>query len=113
MGEKKCVVVSGASDDLCEIGGDFNEEFCDSGAGRVFGLLFDDGSKVDVQYTGGVWKVTPVKIAEGTTATMLYTADEGSEDRGEGYTDRLELIGPFTEVACRMRQAATHTEKRG
>lgn len=89
------VVVTGASDDLIEIGGDIVEEFQAYDGEHFVG--FSDGTLLRVEFTrAGVWRITPV--VEGSGSLAIVQAPEGDEDN---YTDRAELVptsGPITWV---------------
>ena len=93
------IKVYGASDDLIEIEGDINEEFDVYNQDSL--LTFDDGTVLSVKYNNdGVWKIERTK--EGTaTYCKLYEVDAGSENRGEGYTDIVTLVGRITSVGIK------------
>jgi hypothetical protein len=90
------IKVYGASDDLIEIEGDIREEF-DTYDAENF-LTFNDGTVLHVKYDDpGIWKVNRVQNGSATYC-KIYEADEGSEERGEGYTDIVTLVGAIKSV---------------
>lgn len=83
MVSTRCVVVTvtGASDDLIEVGGAIGEEFPfytpQGSRGRDEGklLVFSEGTVLRVKYDG-LWRVT--RVAEGSAE---FSKKEGSEER--------------------------------
>lgn len=76
--------ISGASDDLIEIGGDIREEFYaelgDDGGKRNY-LAFSDGTILSIVYSDeGIWRIAPIHngaakfdLTQGTDADTDYT----------------------------------------
>jgi hypothetical protein len=83
------ITVSGASDDIIEIGGDITEEFYYTGdrpnAGDL--LAFSDGTILRIKFDNdrGGWRITPV--ARGTSESVIEQAPETEEDA----TDRATI----------------------
>jgi len=70
------IQVSGWSDDLIEIDGDWQDEIgC---YGQIVNIEFDDGTEIEVKYDEGAWKVKVLR--------------EGSADHR---TERLEKNGDY------------------
>ena len=97
--------ISGASDDLIEIDGDWSEELQFNGAeshaedGGVSAMVCSDGSMWKVLYDGQ-WRFLPV-----LKGSVPYTKDEAEgEDAGQrpdgtaGYSDRLTFHGEIRWV---------------
>lgn len=99
------IEIFGASDDLIEIRGSLgDDEFGAYDAGKH--LIFSDGSILFVKYIEGVWRVKPVKIAEGSTFKNV----EAPADNEDNYSDRATLSGNITSVKCRASIKPTKDE---
>ena len=77
------IQVSGCSDDLVEIDGDWQDEIgC---FGQIVNIEFDDGTEIEVKYDDGAWKVKVLR--EGS-------ADHRTEklvDNGDYYSDLFTI----------------------
>ena len=97
------ITISGASDDLIEIGGDFREEFQAYGHdddGLI--VVVGDGSIFDVTYDGE-WRITPRVMNPTTTYkhTPSIGPDGDNHPGGEsGYSDIVTLEGDLRWVLC-------------
>lgn len=96
------VTIYGSSDDVIALDGAIREEIDVSGDadGRHY-LAFSDGSIISIIYTDegdGIWRVTPVRIADGAT----FTNTQAPLDDETVYSDVATLTsdGPFHAVVC-------------
>lgn len=88
----KTIIISGASDDLIEIDGDFKEEYYYNENGNY--LIFSDGSVIEVNYTnGGIWRLE--RIIEGSAEFKRKKAVSADSDE---YSDIVTLIGQISWV---------------
>ena len=87
---KRTVIVTGASDDVIDIAGDFYEEFPlkDHADGDL--LAFSDGTVLRVQLGPDAWRITPVVIG-----AALQHIDQAAGDDG---TDTATLTGDIRWV---------------
>ena len=100
----KTVTIFGASDDLIEFRGDFEEEFGCYAPEEPRYLHFDDGTVLSIRWDDNsenhiCWKIDVVKLAEG--ATLVRKPDP--EDDSSGDTDNSQIVvltGNFTTVPC-------------
>lgn len=95
--EMRTLVLYGASDDLIEIAGDFEEEigWYSRDEERAY-LAVCDGSLFSVQYDkDGIWRFNLVRSGAASVAKV-----DGIVDDDERYTDRVTLTWdkPFTWV---------------
>jgi hypothetical protein len=80
------LAIYGASDDLIEFEGDFEDEGNHYGDDPAY-IHLDDGSVIKALYDrDGIWRFDPVKLAEGTT---VKKHEKGSVE--EDTPDRLTL----------------------
>lgn len=85
----KTVTISGASDDLINLGGDMREEFSPEDAEEGGKLAFNDGTVLSVKYdSAGCWRVN--RIHEGSAA---YEKKEADGPDTSNYTDTVTLKG--------------------
>lgn len=92
------ITVTGASDDLIEIGGDISEEF-DGGRGRAL-LVISDGTILNILYDDdGIWRVS--RIREGA-ASFTHTPGDVDKDT----FDVATIEGEFSWIA-RAEEVAT------
>lgn len=84
------ITVSGHSDDLIEIGGDFEEEFNTVAQST-------DGDRALVAFSDeGIWRITPVKRGLAELNIVQCTEDDGDGDGGS-CTDVATLTGVRVE----------------
>ena len=76
----KTITITGASDDLIEIGGDIVEEWSHYADGDDHGRLIavSDGSLFRVTYVDGIWRV--VRIAAGSARMAKVEGDADTSD---------------------------------
>jgi hypothetical protein len=86
------LTLTGASDDLIEVDGDFDAEFTAPARGPAL-MAFSDGTVLRVEFTHGVWRIRPVKTGRG--AVIIEQAPEDDEDN---YSDKAKLAGPIEWV---------------
>lgn len=82
------VTLSGASDDLIEVGGDIREEFNYLAGDEEVGsfVAFSDGTVLKIRFDQeGIWRVTPV-----VRGSAELKVDQATEDE---YTDEATLDG--------------------
>lgn len=113
-GDKFSVTISGHSDDLIEIGGDFEEEFntvAQSTAGDQALVAFSDGTLLKVAFSDeGIWRITPIKRGLAKLDIVQCTADDG--DDVDEATDRATLTGvPIEWVALANAYVTRPREK--
>lgn len=69
------LTIYGASDDLIEFNGDFEDEGNHYGDDPAF-VHLDDGSVIKALYDqDGIWRLDPVKLADGTTVAKHEKGD--------------------------------------
>lgn len=90
------VVVSGASDDLIEVEGDFVDEYCSC---EPVYVIFSNGTVLKVEYTDdGLWKISTY-VKGMSKITRLYEATvDGYDIEDDKYSDVVEVEGCFTFV---------------
>ena len=83
------ITISGASDDLIEIEGDFREEIYAIDADRVpYLLTFSDGTVLEVRYDErGMWRIRRVTIG------LARYEHQAGTDPDADYSDRAMLYG--------------------
>ena len=73
------ITITGASDDLIEIGGDISEEF-DGGSGEAF-LTCGDGSVLNINYDkNGIWRVSRLIAGSGSFTLVPGDVDKDTFD---------------------------------
>jgi len=90
------VTIYGSSDDLIEVEGDFGDEYLAYDCWKY--LHFDDGTVIKGGYAlvpGKGWQFEVVKPGTAIVAELEPVFDDGDH-----YTDRLQLTGDITCVAC-------------
>lgn len=93
---KTSITISGASDDLIEIGGDIKEEFSALADDEDGYLFFSDGWILKIAYTDdGTWRITTIKKG---AAKFSKVEAEGSDS--DNYSDKVTLDGEITWVGC-------------
>lgn len=89
------IQVSGWSDDLVEIDGDWQDEIgC---FGRIVNIAFDDGTEIEVKYDEGAWKVKVLRegIADHRTERL--------EKNGDYYSDLFTIeTGSIMRIKSQM-----------
>ena len=104
---KYTLTITGASDDIIEIGGDISEEFNaysrrdNSGAREAFILTVSDGSLFKVLYdSDGIWRV--ISVVRGGAGFSKVDGDV-TADTNDVLT--LTQDAPFKWVACNGKYA--------
>jgi hypothetical protein len=88
------IEISGYSDDLVNIDGDFSEEL-DSFDEKAT-LLFSDGTILEIEYTDeGIWAIT---VKEQGTASLTKTPNTGPDSEKGGYSDKMKLVGEINWI---------------
>ena len=89
------IQVSGWSDDLVEIDGDWQDEIgC---FGQIVNIEFDDGTEIEVKYDEGAWKVKV--LCEGSADHRT----ERLETNGDYYSDLFTIeTGSIMRIKGRM-----------
>jgi hypothetical protein len=97
------VTITGASDDLIEIGGDIYQEFlCSNPAIDGKYLAFSDGTILEIQLSDdGVWRIH--LIHGGTSTLTIRPAPANDEDN---YSDVATLDGDVSWVVHGINWAA-------
>jgi hypothetical protein len=87
------LTIYGASDDLIEVEGAFNDEFpYRDDEGNL--LAFNDGTVLRIHYTNaGVWRISTI-----VTGSAVLRLDQAPEDDDDNYSDRLTLTGDIRWV---------------
>ena len=89
------IQVSGCSDDLVEIDGDWQDEIgC---YGQTVNIEFDDGTEIEVKYDeNGTWKVNVLREGSADHRT------ERLEKNGDYYSDLFTIeTGSIMRIKCR------------
>lgn len=89
------IQVSGWSDDLVEINGDWQDEIgC---FGQIVNIEFDDGTEIEVKYDEGAWKVKVLQEGSADHRT------ERLETNGDYYSDLFTIeTGSIMRIKGRM-----------
>lgn len=89
------IQVSGCSDDLVEIDGDWQDEIgC---FGQIVNIEFDDGTEIEVKYDDGAWKVKVLREGSADHRT------ERLETNGDYYSDLFTIeTGSIMRIKGRM-----------
>ena len=89
------IQVSGCSDDLVEIDGDWQDEIgC---FGQIVNIEFDDGTEIEVKYDDGAWKVKVLREGSANHRT------EKLEKNGDYYSDLFTIeTGSIMRIKGRM-----------
>jgi hypothetical protein len=93
------LTLTGASDDLIEVDGDFDAEFTAPAGGPAL-MAFSDGTVLRIEYTHGVWRIRPVTTGRG--AVIVEQAPEDDEDN---YSDKAKLAGPIEWVVLGLHMS--------
>lgn len=82
------IVITGASDDLIAIDGDFSEEFGHNDDDNPAFLAVSDGTLLRVQRDrDGIWRIVPVRYGPRSSLNHVFGQDD------KDHTDRLTLTG--------------------
>lgn len=89
------IQVSGWSDDLVEIDGDWQDEIgC---FGQIVNIEFDDGTEIEAKYDEGAWKVKVLREGSASHRT------EKLEKNGDYYSDQFTIeTGSIMRIKGRM-----------